>query len=123
MSLATKTSKTFARRVVMPTYSLISARYPFGEAVDTHDFGRRSFQSYPRRNFSTKMDKIDDLDTVDLVAGSIDKKQGNDSNPIEKIKKNIFQRTFKKYSVSEQKNRILVAESLFQAATSQASDP
>mmetsp|Transcript_16932 Transcript_16932/g.39107 ORF Transcript_16932/g.39107 Transcript_16932/m.39107 type:complete len:282 (-) Transcript_16932:99-944(-) len=39
------------------------------------------------------------------------------------MKKNIFQRTFKKYSISEQKNRILVAESLFQAATSQASDP
>lgn len=42
---------------------------------------------------------------------------------LKRPKKNIFQRMFQKYSVSEQKNRILVAESLFQAATSQASDP
>ena len=37
--------------------------------------------------------------------------------------KSLLQRTFQKYSISKQKNRILMAESLFQAATTQASDP
>jgi len=42
---------------------------------------------------------------------------------LERTNKNIIQCMYDKYSVSQQKNRILIAESLFQAAISQASDP
>jgi hypothetical protein len=56
------------------------------------------------------------------TAGIIEK-QDQESTLVERADKNIIQRMFQKYSMSEQTNRILLAESLFQAATSQASDP
>ena len=42
---------------------------------------------------------------------------------IEKSNKNIFQKMYDKYSLSQQTNRILMAESFLQAAITQASDP
>jgi hypothetical protein len=42
---------------------------------------------------------------------------------MERSEKNIFAQFFDKYSVTQQTNRILVAESLLQAAIHQASDP
>jgi hypothetical protein len=45
------------------------------------------------------------------------------STMMERSEKNIFAQFFDKYSVTQQTNRILVAESLLQAAIHQASDP
>jgi hypothetical protein len=42
---------------------------------------------------------------------------------MERTDKNIIQRMYDKFSMSQQTNRILIAESLLQAATSQANDP
>mmetsp|Transcript_58902 Transcript_58902/g.65898 ORF Transcript_58902/g.65898 Transcript_58902/m.65898 type:complete len:141 (-) Transcript_58902:947-1369(-) len=42
---------------------------------------------------------------------------------LERTDKNFIHCMYDKYSMSQQKNRILIAESLFQAAISQASDP
>lgn len=42
---------------------------------------------------------------------------------MDRIDKNVFQRMYDKYSIKQQTNRILVAESFLQAATCQASDP
>lgn len=42
---------------------------------------------------------------------------------MERSDKGFFARLFDKYSLSQQTNRILVAESFLQAATRQASDP
>jgi hypothetical protein len=68
-----------------------------------------------------------------------DKKDNNDDNAdlyqppfppspreqtlMERSNKNVLERLYDKYSVSQQTNRILMAESFLQAATSQASDP
>jgi hypothetical protein len=48
-----------------------------------------------------------------------------DASPslMERSDKGLFARVFDKYSFVQQTNRILVAESLLQAATRQASDP
>ena len=42
---------------------------------------------------------------------------------MDRSNKNIFERMYAKYSMKQQTHRILVAESLLQAALSQASDP
>jgi hypothetical protein len=50
---------------------------------------------------------------------------GQEDSPslMERSEKGFFARIFDKYSFSQQTNRILIAESLLQAATRQASDP
>ena len=51
------------------------------------------------------------------------KEQEQSPTLMERTDKNILQRMYDKFSMSEQTNRILMAESLLQAATSQANDP
>ena len=74
-----------------------------------------------RRHFSSTStnNRNDDDDNDD----STTKEQEQSPTLMERTDKNILQRMYDKFSMSEQTNRILIAESLLQAATSQANDP
>jgi hypothetical protein len=73
-----------------------------------------------RRHFSSTStnNRNDDDDDDDSI-----KEQEQSPTLMERTEKNILQRMYDKFSMSEQTNRILMAESLLQAATSQANDP
>ena len=73
---------------------------------------RRQFSSTSTNN---RNDDDDDDDST--------KEQEQSPTLMERTDKNILQRMYDKFSMSEQTNRILMAESLLQAATSQANDP
>jgi hypothetical protein len=72
-----------------------------------------------RRQFSsTSTNNRNDDDDNDST-----KEQEQSPTLLERTDKNIIQRMYDKFSMSQQTNRILIAESLLQAATSQANDP
>mmetsp|Transcript_4672 Transcript_4672/g.8822 ORF Transcript_4672/g.8822 Transcript_4672/m.8822 type:complete len:354 (+) Transcript_4672:126-1187(+) len=85
-----------------------------GGHITNHENGRQSCQHF-RRRFSTA--------ASNETRTTLDKKQEPEPTLMERTNKNIIQRIFEKYSMSKETNRILMAESLFQAATTQASDP
>jgi len=127
MNLAANVSYRFSRRLAAPIYTSQSTLYAFGESdrKTTHDDNNyRCHQKYQRRSFATERNEITDDKTGGTGTKSSHEKLDLEfSSKIDRTNKNIIQRMYQKYSMSEQTNRILVAESLFQAATSQASDP
>lgn len=99
MNSAVRASNLFSRRLKAPASTLQSTLNVLGE------------MSGKRQPFATES----------VRKPMVNEKQDQDSTMGERDK-NIIQRMYQKYSMSHQKDRILVAESLFQAATSQASD-
>lgn len=126
MSLAARSSLRFPRRLAAPIHMLRSTLNAIGETGGKISHGhnnRRCCQNHHRRSFATVSQKNVENNTNNNATAGIIEKQDQESTLVERADKNIIQRMFQKYSMSEQTNRILLAESLFQAATSQASDP
>ena len=145
---ATKASLPFSRRIIVPpTPTPISALLQFiipnnieskdGSIKSFSDGRRQCHHTYHRhqhqhsieiessssilfrRQFSsTSTNNRNDDDDDDST-----KEQEQSPTLMERTDKNILQRMYDKFSMSEQTNRILMAESLLQAATSQANDP
>ena len=149
---ATKASLQFSRRIIVsPTPTPTSALLQFiipnniesnGSIKSFSDSRCRCYHSYHRhqhqhqhqhsieiessssilcrRHFSSTStnNRNDDDDDDDST-----KEQEQSPTLMERTDKNIIQRMYDKFSMSEQTNRILMAESLLQAATSQANDP
>lgn len=72
--------------------------------------------------FSTTSKDFDERQSSNTPLPNMD---GQEATPtlMERSDKNVFSKFFDKYSLSQQTNRILMAESFLQAASSQASDP
>ena len=146
---ATKASLQFSRRIIVsPTPTPTSALLQFiipnnieikdgsiksfsdGRCRCHHTYHRHRHQHsieiessssiLCRRHFSSTStnNRNDDDDDDDSI-----KEQEQSPTLMERTDKNILQRMYDKFSMSEQTNRILMAESLLQAATSQANDP
>ena len=121
MSLAAKATNRFSRRLSVPI-SVLQYLSAIGETSGKKARSNTNpicFQDFRRQSFSTQISS----DAHNNGMSTTNEKQDQDSTLIERTDKNIFQRVYEKYSMPSQTNRILVAESLFQAATSQASDP
>jgi hypothetical protein len=88
----------------------------------TLDCFRQDRASAFARMFSTNSK---DFDNQQALKTPLPNPQQQQAEPtlLERSKKNILERFLDKYSVSRQTNRILIAESFLQAATTQASDP
>lgn len=115
MSLTARATKRFSRSLSAPMYALQALNISGGETYGKSSPSNKNcfrYQDFQRQSFSTE-----------IISETKNEKQDQDSTLSERTEKNIFQRMHQKYSMSSQTNRILVAESLFQAATSQASDP
>ena len=127
MSLAARASLRFPRRLAAPIHTLRSTLNAIGETgvkiTHSNNNNRQCCQNHHRRSFATVSQKNAEYNTDNNGTAGINEKQDQESTLVEPADKNIIQRMFQKYSMSEQTNRILLAESLFQAATSQASDP
>jgi len=120
MSLTATASKRFSRALSAPVYAL-QALNTIGETCgktsqsNNSDFCVQDFRRRPFATESTSQAKNSDTSTIN-------ENQDQESTLSDRTNKNIFQRMHQKYSMSLQTNRILLAESLFQAATVQASD-
>jgi len=126
MSLVAKISHRVSRRLAAPTNTLQLTLNAIGETgfkITKSNNNRRCYQNYDGRYFATEINKNTEDNTGNIGTARINKKQDEEPTLIEQTDKNIIQRMYQKYSMSQQTNRILMAESLFQAATSQASDP
>ena len=150
---ATKASLQFSRRIIVPpTPTPTSALLQFiipnnieskdgsiksfsdGRCRCHHTYHRHQHQHQHsieiessssilcRRHFSSTStnNRNDDDDDDD---DSTKEQEQQSPTLMERTDKNILQRMYDKFSMSEQTNRILIAESLLQAATSQANDP
>lgn len=120
MSLPARASKRLSVRLSAPFYALWGPSTIGETCGKTAQSGNniQCFNNFPVRSFATE--------SVTANEGGLstsNKKQDQESTLFERTEKNILQRMYQKYSMPLQTNRILVAESLFQAATSQASDP
>ncbi len=112
-----RASNRLSRRLSAPFYAL------WGPSAIGETYGKTaqsgSFKDFRMRSLSTE--SINGANDGGLSTSN--GKQDKASTLFERTEKNILQRMYQKYSMPLQTNRILVAESLFQAATSQASDP
>ena len=120
MSLPARASKRLSVRLLAPFYTLWGPSTIGETCGKTAQSGNNveSFKKFPVRSFATE--------SVTANEGGLstsNKNQDQESTLFERTEKNILQRMYQKYSMPLQTNRILVAESLFQAATTQASDP
>ena len=117
MNQVSKSSLCVARRLAaaVPVLQLIPNPIEVkGGHISNQVNGRQSCQHF-RRRFSTA--------ASDETRTTLDEKQEPEPTLMERTDKNIIQRMFEKYSMSKETNRILMAESMFQAATTQTSDP
>jgi hypothetical protein len=105
------TEKSFngGRRRCYHTYYRHQHQYPIEIESLPSILCRRQFSSTSTNN------RNDDDDSS--------KDQEQSPTLMERTDKNIIQRMYDKFSMSQQTNRILIAESLLQAAASQANDP
>lgn len=121
MSLPARASNRLSRRLSVPIRALWGPSVigeTGGKSAQTGN-NRQCFENFPVRSFATET--IDGANSSEL--STTNRKQDQESTLLERTEKSILQRMYQKYSMPLQTNRILVAESLFQAATSQASDP
>jgi len=86
---------------------------------------RRSMVRFTASRFSTTSNSSKDLGDGRPPANTPLPDAAEQAEPtlLERSNKNFLERLYDKYSLSQQTNRILMAESFLQAATSQASDP
>jgi hypothetical protein len=125
MSLAARASRRFPRRLAAPIHTLRSTLNAIGETGGKITHSNNNLpccQNHHRRSFATVSQNNAEYNTDNVGTAGINEKQDQESSLVEPTDKNIIQRMFQKYSMSQQTNRILLAESLFQAATIQASD-
>lgn len=112
MSLTARATKRFSRSLsAYALQALNTSGETYGKSSQRDNTCFR-VQDFQRQSFSTE-----------IISETKNENPDQESTLSERTNKNIFQRMHQKYSMSSQTNRILVAESLFQAATSQASDP
>lgn len=116
MSLTARASKRFSRCLLAQMHAM-PALNTIGETSGKTSHSNKN--NFVRRPFATESTS----QVKNSGTSSINEKQDEESTLSDRTNKNIFQRMHQKYSMSLQTNRILVAESLFQAATVQASDP
>lgn len=115
MILAAKSSLRYYRRLgayasTLPNSfqaSTVGVGAPGGRVQNTGN-GHQTNENFRRRLSTTASSNVT---------------QEQDPTATQRSGKNIIQQFYEKYSMSKQTNRILMAESLFQAATTQASDP
>jgi hypothetical protein len=126
MNSAARESHRIARRFAARIPTLNPNQKAIAETggkINHRGSNHRRYQNHYHRFFATRSLKSAEHETGTLGTAKTNENQDEELTLIERTDKNIIQRVFGKYSMSQQKERILVAESLFQAATSQASDP